>query len=45
MLFLLKLDFKITMTMKNTFYKACFGTFTDKFKVNRMVNFDLVEEK
>lgn len=36
---------KITMPMDNTFWNAYFGTFTDKFGVNWMVNFDLVEEK
>ncbi|MGO4905907.1 VOC family protein [Flavobacterium sp. W20_MBD1_R3] len=33
---------KITMPMENTFWNAYFGTFTDKFGVNWMVNFDLV---
>lgn len=36
---------KITMPMENTFWNAYFGTFTDKFGINWMVNFDLVEEK
>ncbi|RKS90374.1 PhnB protein [Flavobacterium limicola] len=36
---------KITMPMENTFWNAYFGTFTDKFGVNWMVNFDLVEGK
>jgi len=36
---------KITMLMENTFWNAYFGTFTDKFGINWMVNFDLVKEK
>lgn len=36
---------KITMPMENTFWNAYFGTFTDKFGINWMVNFDLVKEK
>lgn len=36
---------KIIMPMENTFWNAYFGTFVDKFGINWMVNFDLVEEK
>ena len=36
---------KILMPMENTFWNAYFGTFIDKFGVNWMVNYDLVQGK
>ena len=36
---------KIIMPMENTFWNAYFGTLVDKFGVNWMVNFDLVDGK
>ena len=41
----LSADGKIVMPMINTFWNAYFGTFTDKFGINWMVNFDLLSEK